>query len=700
MGPSLESTVYRHLAAFACVCVCSAALWAGQSSQPASQSPQATQTQQPPPRPTFKSEANYIRVDAFVTQDGRPVQDLTAADFELLEDGKPQQIDAFEHVRIEPAGPQAARIEPNSQQAANQMAQDPRARVFVVFLDVDHVPVEGSFRLKSALARMLSRMLGQDDLVGVITSRNSPSELILARKTAVVEEQLDKYWYWGRRDSIVLAPEEEAYLTCYSRYQGGQQIAEEMIDRRREKLALDALSDLVIHLRGLRDERKAVITVSTGWPLYRPNRGLERALVDPVTQQTHVPQPPPIGIGPGGKIISGDDPRNATMTNRCDRDRMELANIDDWQAFRALTQDANRANVSFYPIDPRGLVVFDAPIGPREPPPPSVDWAILRERQNNLRTMAEETDGLAVVNTGDITAGLRRISDDLTSYYLLGYYSTNRELDGKFHRISVKVKRPGVQVRARNGYRAATREEVARGEAAAAVANSGAATAAQSAVATALNRLALIRPDAALYVSATHQPGGPMWVTAEVPLAAARSAWIRGGRVSVMALDASGATVGVARKQIAAGERDFITAVPLDDPSRMPARVQVRAEPEGAAAIGLEVTPRPSEPILLRRSGTGPPHAAADFRYFRTETLVCRWGLGAGESVAGGRVLDRAGNAIPMALTPAEETLDGGRWMTGALTLAPLTTGDYLVELTKRTASGDRTSLVPFRVIR
>ncbi|MGE5815600.1 MAG: VWA domain-containing protein, partial [Acidobacteriota bacterium] len=477
----------RHLFAFSLACVCSATLLAAQQSQqpaPQQPAPQQPAPQQPPPRPTFKSEANYIRVDAFVTKDGRPVQDLRVEDFEVLEDGKAQQIDAFEHVRIAPAGPQATRIEPNSQEAANQMATDPRARIFVVFLDVDHVPVEGSFRLKTALATMLSQMLGQDDLVGIITSRNSPSELILARKTSYVEEQLEKYWYWGRRDSIVLAPEEEAYLNCYSRYSGGQQIAEEMIDRRREKLALDALSDLVIHLRGIREERKAVLTISTGWPLFRPNRSLERALVDPMTNQTYVPQPPPIVIGPGGKIMSGDDPREPTMMSKCDRDRMELANIDDWQAFRNLTQDANRANVSFYPIDPRGLVAFDSPIGPREPPPPSVDWAILRERQNNLRTMADETDGLAVVNTSDLNAGLRRIADDLTSYYLLGYYTSNPALDGKYHRITVHVKRPGVEVRARKGYRAATPDEVARGAAAssAASATSNASTAAQNAL--------------------------------------------------------------------------------------------------------------------------------------------------------------------------------------------------------------------------
>jgi VWFA-related protein len=65
--------------------------------------------------------------------------------------------------------------------------------------------------------------------------------------------------------------------------------------------------------------------------------------------------------------------------------------------------------------------------------------------------MAESTDGLAVVTTSDMDASLRRINEDLSSYYLLGFYSTQKQ-DGKFHRLTVRVKRSGVQVRARRGY--------------------------------------------------------------------------------------------------------------------------------------------------------------------------------------------------------------------------------------------------------
>ena len=79
----------------------------------------------------------------------------------------------------------------------------------------------------------------------------------------------------------------------------------------------------------------------------------------------------------------------------------------------------------------------------------------MSERRTSLLTMAEETDGLAVVSTNNIDAGLKRIDDDLSSYYLLGFYSTQKQ-DGKFHKLSVRVTRKGVVARARRGYLASS----------------------------------------------------------------------------------------------------------------------------------------------------------------------------------------------------------------------------------------------------
>ena len=63
------------------------------------------------------------------------------------------------------------------------------------------------------------------------------------------------------------------------------------------------------------------------------------------------------------------------------------------------------------------------------------------------------------MDNNNIELGVKRIVDDVSSYYLLGYYSTNAKLDGRFRSIKVRVKRSGVDVRARRGYKAPTEEE-------------------------------------------------------------------------------------------------------------------------------------------------------------------------------------------------------------------------------------------------
>ena len=78
-----------------------------------------------------------------------------------------------------------------------------------------------------------------------------------------------------------------------------------------------------------------------------------------------------------------------------------------------------------------------------------------------MANLASGTDGTALMNSNDLDSGLRRIADDLSTYYLLGYYSSNAKLDGKLPvRSTVRVKRAGVNVRARRSYRAPTEAEV------------------------------------------------------------------------------------------------------------------------------------------------------------------------------------------------------------------------------------------------
>src|SRR5262245_38833266 len=108
-------------------------------------------------RPTFRTEANYVRVDVFPTRNGVPVDDLHSEDFEILEDRVPQKIEQFERIVIRGNGPQDARREPNTIAESRQAALDPRARVFVLFLDINHVELAASRAIRTPLIEALDR---------------------------------------------------------------------------------------------------------------------------------------------------------------------------------------------------------------------------------------------------------------------------------------------------------------------------------------------------------------------------------------------------------------------------------------------------------------------------------------------------------------------------------------------------------------
>ena len=112
-------------------------------------------------------------------------------------------------------GPQEERCEPASVSAANALAADPRRRVFVLYLDVEHVSVEGSYPIKEPLIDLMTRMMGPDDLVGVMTPTMSPSQITFGRRTKVIEDDLRNNWPWGRRNTIMLDERRTLYSDCF-----------------------------------------------------------------------------------------------------------------------------------------------------------------------------------------------------------------------------------------------------------------------------------------------------------------------------------------------------------------------------------------------------------------------------------------------------------------------------------------------------
>ena len=633
--------------------------------------------QKPPP---FRVEANFVRVDAYPIKDGKPVLGLKAEDFEVYEDGALQKIDTFEHVVVRPADP-GQQVDPGNQRAALQAVANPRNRVFVIFLDTNHVFTESGIAISKPLISLIDRILGPDDLVALMTPKMAASQIVFGRKTQVIQDGLWKNEPWVQKFLEGLDERELAYDAC------GSGLPPELLARKRERATLEALEDLVRYLRAIREERKAIITVTQGWLLYGENR----ALMPKPDNQNPIVGADPIGVGPNGKLGNRDPRPGGTILARseCDGDRMRLALMDDQLFFRDIMAEANRANASFYPIDPRGLAAFDSrTIG--DGGPIGTEMAKLKQRVQTLQTLAENTDGLAVVNTNDLDRGVRRISDDLTSYYLLGYYSSNSRLDGRFRALKVRVKQPGVDVRARRGYRAATEAEVtaARTAADAPVPDS------TRAVHSALSRLDGYRPEVRFRINAIASAAAAktIWVAGELQAAAGKpDEFAQGGTADIEI--ASGTTpVATTRVTLKPGERTFLAAVTLPAPMSGDVDVRARLSPaEGTPlplADGIRLTADTSggKPLYFRRGPTTGNRwlPAADLRFNRSDRVRLEIPVATDDRKPGAaRMLDRNGQPLQIPVVVAErvDAASSQRWITAEVVLAPFGAGDYAMEV-------------------
>jgi VWFA-related protein len=654
-------------------------------------------------QPTFRTGANYVRVDMYATVDGKSVNDLTAEEVEILEDGVPQKLEAFEHVQVRPAGPQEARREPNTVEESRQAAAEARARVFVIFLDTYHTTIEGSANMRLPLIKLLDRLLGPDDLVALMTPEMGASEITLGRKTTVISNIMQTQWMWGRRGRVAdNDPKEDLYESCYG---AANNTAKEMKARRREKLTLDALSDLMVHLGGLREERKALVVVTEGWQLFKANANLTagddsltRLRPDDVLRRTPRPQPTDKGTSTG----------STNDRVECEGDRIALAALDHTQRLREISDEANRGNVTFYPVYARGLAVFDAPIGPDKPPPIIEDTANLRAKQDSLRFLADNTDGTAVVNTNNIDAALQRIVSDLSSYYLFGYYSTNTKLDGRFRNITVRVKRDGVKVRARRGYRGRTADELISGAAGSSASSPPSSLTAALTPVAGFNARSQFRIRTSSWARPDAERPGAFWVVGELDYRTRRElAWTATAKADVVVLAADGSQVMSRTIDVRTEDGPFGFEVP-DSGGLPPGEYAVRVKLTSAADSGQTLTDTArvvlsqgttlGEAVLWRRGPTtGLQHRrTADPRFQRSDRIRLEHPTSQPGS-ATARILDRNGHplSVPAQVGERQDASGAFRWIVIDAALAPFAPGDYAIEVTQ----GSAKQVTGFRIV-
>ena len=661
------------------------------------------------------SEATFIRLDVFATRGGVHVDDLTASDFEVVENGAVQDIATFERVaplEARPAGTGPA-------------ARRHRRRVFIIFLDAPHLSKEATARLRETIVPKLDALIGPDDLLGIMTSEVSAGNLTLAPKTQPLNDVLEPYWQMAGEVDPEREHSDAQYLQCYPAATGEamSQTAREMIERRRERVTVDVLIDLARHFSTARDERKAVILLSEGWMRHGPNPGL--------AGRGQSPTGPPMRVGSDGMPYALDpaDPQSQARF-RCDMDRLRLSQLDNARGFEALVNESNLGNVSFYAIDPDGPPAAAATTGAPLDAPRDVEAAeslASSKRSQSLVDLASDTDGMAAVDGTSVEALLARVAEDLAAYYLVGYFSSLQSREAEFRNVRVQCTRPDVVLRTRRGYRASSRRETVDVEPLVDEPETrGSDLEAVRKAPLPLGRLDRFRSDDVFRIAAVptlgSEEGRRIWIVGELDYGAAQTMAWRSGAEATVIVTRSGEKVIEERVSVAAGERTFVTSLsaPTEPGGYL---VQVRLAPgrqakELSGADRFDVVPAGEEPAILspllfrRGPATGGRYLpTADVRFRRNEILRVAAPVAGNVSDADIRLLGRDSQAIdiPVAATivhgapdqdeDAPDRSDQGAWIVGRIPLAPLAPGEYVVEVTGVRDGEAHGVRVPFRLI-
>lgn len=368
-------------------------------------------------------QSNLVLVDVRVTDKrGRPVTDLHQDDFRVFEDGTEQKITSFSVENVgqlatagetsgAPATIDLGKLPPTvTVNEVNKLTQD--HRMIVLFFDLSSMQIDDLLRAVKSAENFVKKQLTPADLVAVATYG---SDLRVAQNFTNDRDELYKAIDAIRvGESSTLAGQGEIGAAGGTSATGEEVVTEDTseaftpdetefnIFNTDEKLAaLESLADL---LRGV-PGRKSVIHFSSG---------------------------------------------------------VERTGIENQAQLRATTDAANRADVSFYTVDARGLVGLP-PGGDATSASPSSNAAYtasafssqlssLEGGRETLASLALDTGGRTYYDINDFGQAFTGVQQDNSTYYLLGYSPSNTRPDGRFRRIHVEVKVPGARVQSRPGY--------------------------------------------------------------------------------------------------------------------------------------------------------------------------------------------------------------------------------------------------------
>jgi VWFA-related protein len=376
---------------------------------------------QAPQQPTFRVQVEAVEIDASVTDArGNVVTDLTIDDFEILENGRPQTITSFglvniPRVRAERPLFAASAIEPDVQ--SNNQGE---GRLYVIALD--QITGEQVLRTRRFVRRFVEQYFAPNDLGAVVfLGRADHSKAQgLTNNPRLLLQSVDAFLGGFGSD-----PPPAPAIPPTPEGGGAPTLPTSDFNPERElglREAMSSFRQIVDYMATVHGRRKSLLLFSYG---YQPTRTSD--------------------------IVRVIDYRGGTLS------------IAEEDFHRAITT-ATRNNVVIYPIDPRGLAE-DGGLAETESGPSTDTEARLGasssrlEARQSLTSIATATGGFALSSSNSFENAFDRIVQENSTYYVLGFSSTNDRRDGRYRKLEVRVNRPGLMVRGRAGYMAPLRNE-------------------------------------------------------------------------------------------------------------------------------------------------------------------------------------------------------------------------------------------------
>ena len=370
---------------------------------------------------TFSTTAQLVVEVVTVTdKSGKPVEGLTAKDFNVSENGVPQTVRFCEFQKLEEIAPvqqQLARrdsttpapIAAGNAQPVQQAAIAPEPpgdiryrdrRLMVLYFDMSAMPPMDQLRALTAAEKFVKTQIQPADLVAMMKFETGSIKVLQ-------DFTDDRVKLMGVLDKLVETEEgfdedsnDDASSDTGAAF--GQDDSEfNIFNTDRQLSALQT----AVQMLGQLNEKKSLIYFASG---------------------------------------------------------LRLNGVDNQAQLRATLNAAIRANVAFFPIDARGLVA-SAPMGDATRGSPggigmytgggAMAMATnLQTTQDTLYALAADTGGKALLDYNDLSMGIVQAQKAFSSYYILGYYSNNTTLDGKFRRISISLKELSAKLDYRQGY--------------------------------------------------------------------------------------------------------------------------------------------------------------------------------------------------------------------------------------------------------